>query len=212
MTKMSAAIFLCTYLSCRPYTMPCLVWTHALTAAAMPTHSTLTASHMSSTRWKLDLVKENAHTKCFPRLETNVTSFMCNHFLHLISRLECGILQSSVKFPAVCPRCSPFTSLHPRSQKTRSAFQCISLSTMGRNHGEMLPYWMTIVQMLWMYSQYKRWDFPHNSMLFWLLIQHKCLHYQVYNVNTLYGPDALFPVDININMAKVMGVFLAQLP
>ncbi|MEQ2206436.1 hypothetical protein XENOCAPTIV_029287, partial [Xenoophorus captivus] len=26
-----------------------------------------------------------------------------------------------------------------------------------------------------------------------------------------YGPEAEFPVDININMAKVMGVFLAQL-
>ncbi|XP_029028629.1 GPI transamidase component PIG-S [Betta splendens] len=33
----------------------------------------------------------------------------------------------------------------------------------------------------------------------------------VYNVNDYYGPDAEFPVDININMAKVMGVFLAQL-
>lgn len=33
----------------------------------------------------------------------------------------------------------------------------------------------------------------------------------VYNVNDLYGPEAAFPVDININMAKVMGVFLAQL-
>ncbi|XP_070699697.1 GPI transamidase component PIG-S [Pempheris klunzingeri] len=33
----------------------------------------------------------------------------------------------------------------------------------------------------------------------------------VYNVNDFYGPEAVFPVDININMAKVMGVFLAQL-
>ncbi|XP_026225617.1 GPI transamidase component PIG-S [Anabas testudineus] len=33
----------------------------------------------------------------------------------------------------------------------------------------------------------------------------------VYNVNSFYGPDAVFPVDINIDMAKVMGVFLAQL-
>ncbi|KAF3706534.1 GPI transamidase component PIG-S Phosphatidylinositol-glycan biosynthesis class S protein [Channa argus] len=33
----------------------------------------------------------------------------------------------------------------------------------------------------------------------------------VYNVNGLYGPEATFPVDISINMAKVMGVFLAQL-
>ncbi|XP_060747355.1 GPI transamidase component PIG-S [Tachysurus vachellii] len=33
----------------------------------------------------------------------------------------------------------------------------------------------------------------------------------VYNVNDVYGPEADFPVHININMAKVMGVFLAQL-
>lgn len=33
----------------------------------------------------------------------------------------------------------------------------------------------------------------------------------VYNVNGFYNPDVAFPVDININMAKVMGVFLAQL-
>ncbi|XP_072231202.1 GPI transamidase component PIG-S [Leuresthes tenuis] len=33
----------------------------------------------------------------------------------------------------------------------------------------------------------------------------------VYNVNSFYGPEAEFPVDINIDMAKVMGVFLAQL-
>ncbi|XP_036444604.1 GPI transamidase component PIG-S [Colossoma macropomum] len=33
----------------------------------------------------------------------------------------------------------------------------------------------------------------------------------VYNVNDMYGPEAEFPVDININMSKVMGVFLAQL-
>ncbi|KAF4077681.1 hypothetical protein AMELA_G00210700 [Ameiurus melas] len=33
----------------------------------------------------------------------------------------------------------------------------------------------------------------------------------VYNVNDMYGPEAEFPVDINIDMAKVMGVFLAQL-
>uniref|UniRef100_A0A3Q4BTI0 Uncharacterized protein n=1 Tax=Mola mola TaxID=94237 RepID=A0A3Q4BTI0_MOLML len=33
----------------------------------------------------------------------------------------------------------------------------------------------------------------------------------IYNVNDFYGPEAAFPVDININMAKVMGVFLAQL-
>ncbi|KAM7374357.1 hypothetical protein PAMP_007021 [Pampus punctatissimus] len=33
----------------------------------------------------------------------------------------------------------------------------------------------------------------------------------VYNVDGFYGPEAVFPVDININMAKVMGVFLAQL-
>lgn len=34
---------------------------------------------------------------------------------------------------------------------------------------------------------------------------------QVYNVNSFYGAEAEFPVDVNINMAKVMGVFLAQL-
>ncbi len=34
---------------------------------------------------------------------------------------------------------------------------------------------------------------------------------QVYNVNEMYGPESERPVDININMAKVMGVFLAQL-
>ncbi|XP_038129962.1 GPI transamidase component PIG-S [Cyprinodon tularosa] len=33
----------------------------------------------------------------------------------------------------------------------------------------------------------------------------------IYNVDGYYGPEAEFPVDININMAKVMGVFLAQL-
>ncbi|KAM6986933.1 GPI transamidase component PIG-S [Aplochiton taeniatus] len=33
----------------------------------------------------------------------------------------------------------------------------------------------------------------------------------VYNVNDHYEPDSEFPVDINIDMAKVMGVFLAQL-
>ncbi|XP_072302225.1 GPI transamidase component PIG-S [Eucyclogobius newberryi] len=33
----------------------------------------------------------------------------------------------------------------------------------------------------------------------------------VYNVNGFYSPDATFPVDVDINMAKVMGVFLAQL-
>ncbi|XP_027009141.1 GPI transamidase component PIG-S [Tachysurus fulvidraco] len=33
----------------------------------------------------------------------------------------------------------------------------------------------------------------------------------VYNVNDMYGPEADFPVHIDINMAKVMGVFLAQL-
>ncbi|KAM4726845.1 GPI transamidase component PIG-S [Anableps anableps] len=33
----------------------------------------------------------------------------------------------------------------------------------------------------------------------------------VYNVDSYYGPEVVFPVDININMAKVMGVFLAQL-
>ncbi|XP_009293904.2 GPI transamidase component PIG-S isoform X1 [Danio rerio] len=33
----------------------------------------------------------------------------------------------------------------------------------------------------------------------------------VYNVNDLYGPESERPVDISINMAKVMGVFLAQL-
>ncbi|KAM9451427.1 GPI transamidase component PIG-S [Clarias gariepinus] len=33
----------------------------------------------------------------------------------------------------------------------------------------------------------------------------------VYNVNDMYEPEAEFPVDININMGKVMGVFLAQL-
>ncbi|XP_037543325.1 GPI transamidase component PIG-S [Nematolebias whitei] len=33
----------------------------------------------------------------------------------------------------------------------------------------------------------------------------------VYNVNRFYGPEAEFPVDVNINMAEVMGVFLAQL-
>ncbi|XP_054482139.1 GPI transamidase component PIG-S [Anoplopoma fimbria] len=33
----------------------------------------------------------------------------------------------------------------------------------------------------------------------------------VYNVDHFYGPEAVFPVDLNINMAKVMGVFLAQL-
>ncbi|XP_051734850.1 GPI transamidase component PIG-S, partial [Ctenopharyngodon idella] len=33
----------------------------------------------------------------------------------------------------------------------------------------------------------------------------------VYNVNEMYGPEAERPVDITINMSKVMGVFLAQL-
>ncbi|XP_067113377.1 GPI transamidase component PIG-S [Osmerus mordax] len=33
----------------------------------------------------------------------------------------------------------------------------------------------------------------------------------VYNVNDRYGPGAEFPVDISIDMARVMGVFLAQL-
>uniref|UniRef100_A0A7N9ATW0 Phosphatidylinositol glycan anchor biosynthesis, class S n=1 Tax=Mastacembelus armatus TaxID=205130 RepID=A0A7N9ATW0_9TELE len=33
----------------------------------------------------------------------------------------------------------------------------------------------------------------------------------VYNVNSFYGAEAELPVDVNINMAKVMGVFLAQL-
>ncbi|XP_028277328.1 GPI transamidase component PIG-S [Parambassis ranga] len=33
----------------------------------------------------------------------------------------------------------------------------------------------------------------------------------VYNVNGFYGTEAEFPADININMSKVMGVFLAQL-
>ncbi|KAJ8347716.1 hypothetical protein SKAU_G00263050 [Synaphobranchus kaupii] len=33
----------------------------------------------------------------------------------------------------------------------------------------------------------------------------------VYNVNDRYGPDAQFPVTVNIDMAQVMGVFLAQL-
>ncbi|KAJ8386244.1 hypothetical protein AAFF_G00175640 [Aldrovandia affinis] len=33
----------------------------------------------------------------------------------------------------------------------------------------------------------------------------------VYNVNDHYGPEALFPVDIDIDMTRVMGVFLAQL-
>nr|XP_020454083.1 GPI transamidase component PIG-S [Monopterus albus] len=33
----------------------------------------------------------------------------------------------------------------------------------------------------------------------------------VYNVNGFYGSEVVYPVDININMAKVMGVFLAQL-
>ncbi|KAM9788498.1 GPI transamidase component PIG-S [Neosynchiropus ocellatus] len=33
----------------------------------------------------------------------------------------------------------------------------------------------------------------------------------VYNVNDEYGPEAELPVDVSINMAKVMGVFLAQL-
>ncbi|KAM6983349.1 GPI transamidase component PIG-S [Tautogolabrus adspersus] len=33
----------------------------------------------------------------------------------------------------------------------------------------------------------------------------------VYNVDGFYGPEASFPVDVSINMAKVMGVFLAQL-
>lgn len=30
-------------------------------------------------------------------------------------------------------------------------------------------------------------------------------------MNDMYEPEAQFPVDININMAKVMGIFLAQL-
>lgn len=34
---------------------------------------------------------------------------------------------------------------------------------------------------------------------------------QIYNVNDLYDADAEFPVDVDVNMAKVMGVFLAQL-
>ncbi|KAM8834482.1 GPI transamidase component PIG-S isoform 2-T2 [Synchiropus picturatus] len=33
----------------------------------------------------------------------------------------------------------------------------------------------------------------------------------VYNVNDEYGPEAELPVDLNIDMARVMGVFLAQL-
>ncbi|TSP68488.1 GPI transamidase component PIG-S [Bagarius yarrelli] len=33
----------------------------------------------------------------------------------------------------------------------------------------------------------------------------------VYNVNDMYGPETPHPVHININMPKVMGVFLAQL-
>uniref|UniRef100_A0AAX7VHA7 Phosphatidylinositol glycan anchor biosynthesis, class S n=1 Tax=Astatotilapia calliptera TaxID=8154 RepID=A0AAX7VHA7_ASTCA len=33
----------------------------------------------------------------------------------------------------------------------------------------------------------------------------------VYNVNGFYGSETEFPVHVNINMAKVMGVFLAQL-
>ncbi|XP_066502099.1 GPI transamidase component PIG-S [Hoplias malabaricus] len=33
----------------------------------------------------------------------------------------------------------------------------------------------------------------------------------VYNMNDMYEPEAEFPVEININMANVMGVFLAQL-
>lgn len=33
----------------------------------------------------------------------------------------------------------------------------------------------------------------------------------VYNVNDQYGPEAELPVDVGIDMAKVMGVFLAQL-
>lgn len=33
----------------------------------------------------------------------------------------------------------------------------------------------------------------------------------MYNVNNLYGPEVEFPVHININMAEVMSVFLAQL-
>ncbi|CAG00518.1 unnamed protein product, partial [Tetraodon nigroviridis] len=33
----------------------------------------------------------------------------------------------------------------------------------------------------------------------------------IYNVNDLYGAEATFPVDVHIDMAKVMGVFLAQL-
>lgn len=37
------------------------------------------------------------------------------------------------------------------------------------------------------------------------------IFFQVYNVIDMYGPEAEFPVDININMAKVMSVFLAQL-
>lgn len=41
------------------------------------------------------------------------------------------------------------------------------------------------------------------------LLCHLCP--QVYNVNEMYGPEAERPVDITINMAKVMGVFLAQL-
>lgn len=34
---------------------------------------------------------------------------------------------------------------------------------------------------------------------------------QVYNVNGFYGSETEFPVHVNINMAKVMGVFLTQL-
>ncbi|TNM84885.1 GPI transamidase component PIG-S [Takifugu rubripes] len=33
----------------------------------------------------------------------------------------------------------------------------------------------------------------------------------IYNVDDLYGPEVTFPVDIDISMARVMGVFLAQL-
>jgi len=64
-------------------------------------------------------------------------------------------------------------------------------------------------------------DFPPTPLLpqrrwfttYWLLYEQICLLLllQVYNVNSFYGSEAEFPVDINIDMAKVMGVFLAQL-
>lgn len=58
------------------------------------------------------------------------------------------------------------------------------------------------------------WVSISSILLIWVLMKLKMsfdMFLEVYNVNSFYGPDAVFPVGINIDMAKVMGVFLAQL-